>query len=113
MEVRKSLEQKTLILGIEIRDLGFVLGLFFGMMLLIGLLRMVIPVSSWWNLAALLGISFYIGLVQYGLKHKHPSFLISVISYYFFQPKKVHMKKLDFIVKQKQVHGHGKNKTNH
>ena len=111
MEVRKSLEKKTLILGIEIRDLGISLGLFFGVMILINIVRVFIPISVWYNIAGIVAICVYVGIVRYGLKNKHPSFIVSLLSYHFFQPKQIWMKKLDFIEKRqksngKQLHKH-------
>lgn len=105
MEVRKSLEKKTLILGIEMRDLGIILTLFFGSMILIGIVRIFIPISNWYNIAGILAVGVYIWFVKYGLKHKHPSFIVSVISFHFFQPKRIWMKKLDFIEKRKKSNG--------
>lgn len=100
MEIRKSLEQKTLILGIEIRDLGVILSLFFGSMILISIIRIFIPISNWYNVAGIVAVGFYVWFVQYGLKHKHPSFIVSVLSFYVFQPKRVWMKNLKFIEKR-------------
>lgn len=97
MEIRKSLEQKTLVLGIEIRDLGVILSLFFGSMILISIIRMFIPISNWYNVAGIVAVGFYIWFVKYGLKHKHPSFIVSFVSFYLFQPKRIVMKKLKFI----------------
>ena len=97
MEIRKSLEQKTLVLGIEIRDLGVILSMFFGSMILISIIRMFIPISNWYNVAGIVAVGFYVWFVKYGLKHKHPSFIVSVVSFYLFQPKRIVMKKLNFI----------------
>ncbi|GAB4020680.1 hypothetical protein GCM10028808_62870 [Spirosoma migulaei] len=105
MEVRKSLEQKTLILGIEIRDLGVTLALFFGIMIFIGIVRMFIPISVWYNIAGIVAMGIYIGIVRYGLKNKHPSYIVSLLSFHFFQPKRIWMKKLSFIDKRNQRNG--------
>lgn len=102
MEIRKSLEQKTLILGIEIRDLGVILSLFFGSMILISIVRIFIPISNWYNVAGIVAVGAYVGFVKYGLKHKHPSFIVSVFSFYLFQPKRIWMKNLNFIEKRKK-----------
>ena len=103
MEVRKALEKKTLILGIEINDLGMILALFFGSMIFIGIIRMFIPISNWYNVAGIIAVGVYIWFVKYGQKHKHPSYIVSMLSYHFFQPKRVWMKKLDFIKKRKKA----------
>ena len=105
MEVRKSLEKKTLILGIEIRDLGISLGLFFGIMILINIVRIILPISVWYNIAGIVVIGVYVAVVKYGLKNKHPSFIVSLLSFHFYQPKRIWMKKLDFIEKHKKSNG--------
>ena len=110
MEIRKSLEKKTLILGIEIRDLGVILALFFGIMIFIGILRMFIPISVWYNIAGIVAMGVYVVVVRYGLKNKHPSYIISLLSFHFFQPKRIWMKKFDFIEKRTNFNGKQRHK---
>lgn len=97
MEVRKSLEQKTLILGVEIRDMGVALSLFFGVNIAIGMVRLFLPVSSWYSLSAIALVGVYMGVVRYGQKNKHPSYIVSLLSFHFFQPKRLQMKKFSFL----------------
>lgn len=94
------LEKKTIIAYFPIQDLGIMLGLFFGSIFLIQLLRLIIPVSGWINLAVFLLIGIYMYVVQTGLKKHHPSYLISWFSFLVFQPKRILSKPFSFLHKK-------------
>ena len=91
MHVRKSLEKPTKILGMKFQELGIVIVSFVALTVFMSLLRMVITVPP---IVPTIGFMIVIGLlivVRIAEKRKHPSFLISAISFYLKQPKKIVM----------------------
>lgn len=89
MKVQKSLEKPTRILGMRMQELGLYVCLLVGLITLASLARTVIPIprAVYAVILVLLILSWL--MLRWSERHKHPSFLISWISWTWFQPKKV------------------------
>jgi len=89
MKVQKSLEKPTRILGMRMQELGLYVCLLVGLITLASLARTVIPVprSVYAIILILLVLSWLV--LRWSERNKHPSFLISMISWTWLQPKKV------------------------
>ena len=89
MKVQKSLEKPTRILGMRMQELGLYLSLLIGLITIASLARTVVPVprTVYGVILVLLVLSWLV--LRWGERHKHPSFLISMISWTWFQPKRV------------------------
>ena len=104
MKVQKSLEKPTRILGMRMQELGLYVCLLIGLITLASLARTIIPVprAVYVVILAMLVSSWF--LLRWGERHKHPSFLISFISWALLQPKRViHVK-----IKPLRQTAHGK-----
>lgn len=89
MKVQKSLEKPTRILGMRMQELGLYVCLLIGLITLASLARSVIPVPRAVYVVILAMLVFSWLVLRWGERHKHPSFLISFISWAFLQPKRV------------------------
>ena len=89
MKVQKSLEKPTRILGMRMQELGLYVSLLIGLITLASLARTIVPVprAVYGIILVLLVVSWLV--LRWGERHKHPSFLISIISWTWLQPKKV------------------------
>lgn len=89
MKVQKSLEKPTRILGMRMQELGLYVSLLIGLITLASLARTIVPVprAVYGIILVLLVMSWLV--LRWGERHKHPSFLISIISWTWLQPKKV------------------------
>ncbi|RZJ58987.1 MAG: hypothetical protein EOO58_04485 [Hymenobacter sp.] len=89
MRSYKSIERPAQVLGMNIQDLGIMVGLFIGSVLLLGFLGMAVKIP---RLVYLLVILVEIGLIialRYLSKTQAPGFLIGWLSYTFIQPRRV------------------------
>lgn len=93
VNIRKSLEKPTLIVGAEMGDLMLFLITSFGFVIVLSIMRTFLPIPSWVNMVLLgLLIVGFIALRKMTAK-KHATFLKSLIYWYLSAPKKVEMSK--------------------
>jgi hypothetical protein len=89
MRAYKSIERPAQVLGMNIQDLGIMVGLFIGSVLLLGFLGMAVRIP---RLVYLLVILVELGLVlglRYLSKRQAPGFLIGWLSFTFIQPRRL------------------------
>lgn len=89
MKVQKSLEKPTRILGMRMQELGLYVCLLIGLITLASIARTIVPVprAVYAVILFLLVVSWLV--LRWGERHKHPSFLVSMISWKLLQPKQV------------------------
>ena len=89
MRSYKSIERPAQVLGMNIQDLGIMVGLFIGSVLLLGFLGMAIKIP---RLVYLLVILIELGLIlglRYLSKRQAPGFLMGWLSFTFIQPRRL------------------------
>ncbi|UOQ75241.1 hypothetical protein [Hymenobacter cellulosilyticus] len=89
MRSYKSIERPAQVLGMNIQDLGIMVGLFIGSVLLLGFLGMAVKIP---RLVYLLVILAELGLIlglRYLSKRQAPGFLMSWLSFTFIQPRRL------------------------
>ncbi|RYC66563.1 hypothetical protein EQG79_28630 [Spirosoma sordidisoli] len=103
MKVQKSLEKPTRILGMRMQELGLYVCLLIGLITLASLARTIVPVprAVYAVILILLVLSWLV--LRWGERHKHPSFLISMISWAWLQPKQVNHVTIKFRGKDGQL----------
>lgn len=103
MRVQKSLEKPTRILGMRMQELGLYVCLLIGLITLASLARTIVPVprAVYAVILILLVLSWLV--LRWGERHKHPSFLISLISWTWLQPKRVNHVTIKFRGKDGQL----------
>lgn len=89
MKVQKSLEKPTRILGMRMQELGLYVCLLIGLVTVVSLARTILPIPRVVYVVILATLVGSWLLLRWGERHKHPSFLISLLSWAFFQPKQV------------------------
>ncbi|XAZ82122.1 hypothetical protein A6C57_28160 (plasmid) [Fibrella sp. ES10-3-2-2] len=89
MKVQKSLEKPTRILGMRMQELGLYVCLLIGLVTVVSLARTILPIPRAVYVVILATLVCSWLLLRWGERHKHPSFLISMLSWVFFQPKQV------------------------
>jgi len=89
MRSYKSIERPAQVLGMNLQDLGILVGLFIGSVLLLGFLGMAVKIP---RLVYLVVILVEIWLIL-GLRHltrtQAPGFLMGWLSYTFIQPRRL------------------------
>lgn len=89
MRSYKSIERPAQVLGMNIQDLGLVVGLFIGSVLLLGFLGMAIKIPRLVYLAVILvELVLLLGL-RYLSKTRAPGFLMGWLSFTFIQPRRI------------------------
>jgi hypothetical protein len=89
MRSYKSIERPSQVLGMNIQDLGIMVGLFIGSVLAMGILGGKVKIP---RLAYLVVVLAEVGgmlAVRYLSQKKAPGFLIGWISYTFIQPRRI------------------------
>lgn len=89
MRSYKSIEKPAQVLGMNIMDLGLVVGLFIGSVLLLGFLNMLIHIP---RLVYLVVFLFELGLIlvmRFLTNTRPPGFLIGWLSFQFVQPRRI------------------------
>jgi hypothetical protein len=89
MRSYKSIERPAQVLGMNIQDLGIMVGLFIGSVLLLGFLGMAVKIP---RILYLLVILVEVGLIlalRLLSKKQAPGFLIGWLSFTFIQPRRV------------------------
>lgn len=89
MKVQKSLEKPTRILGMRMQELGLYVCLLIGLITLASLARTIVPVPRYVYAVILVVLVLSWMVLRWGERHKHPSFLISLISWTLLQPKRI------------------------
>lgn len=89
MKVYKTIERRAKIYGLSPVDLGLLLCTLLILFMLGNLLQMFLPIGGGYYLMIL--IFFVVGLIilRKSSAQRNPSFLLSYISYHFFQPKDI------------------------
>ena len=93
MKVYKTIEKKSQVLGLGFSEIGLIVLLFAMLFILGNTLAMFIYVSGWYYLISLGLVLASVLILRFNNKKKHPSYLMSLISFYFFQPKRIHLSK--------------------
>ncbi|MEM6342966.1 MAG: hypothetical protein AAF927_03765 [Bacteroidota bacterium] len=89
MRVYKSLERKSWVLGLPLNQIGLLLCLFLVLTVGGSLLSVLLALPWWYYLASLaLVLSLYL-LLRKAAKRQHPDFLLSFLSYRYFQPDEI------------------------
>ena len=105
MRSYKSIERPAQVLGMNLQDLGILVGLFIGSVLLLGFLGMAVKIPRMvYLLVILLEIGLILGL-RYLTRTQAPGFLMGWLSYTFIQPRRL-------VVGPLPTPAHGKNSQN-
>ncbi len=89
MRSYKSIERPAQVLGMNLQDLGLVVGLFIGSVLLLGFLGMAIKVPRLVYLVVILvELALLLGF-RYLSKTRAPGFLMGWLSFTFIQPRRI------------------------
>lgn len=89
MRSYKSIERPAQVLGMNLQDLGLVVGLFIGSVLLLGFLGMAIRIPRLVYLVVILvELTLLLGL-RYLSKTRAPGFLMGWLSFTFIQPRRI------------------------
>ena len=89
MRSYKSIERPAQVLGMNLQDLGILVGLFIGSVLLLGFLGMAVKIPRMVYLIVIVGeIGLIMGL-RYLTRTQAPGFLMGWLSYTFIQPRRL------------------------
>lgn len=89
MRSYKSIERPAQVLGMNLQDLGLVVGLFIGSVLLLGFLSLAIKIPRLVYLVVILAeLALLLGL-RYLSKTRAPGFLMGWLSFTFIQPRRI------------------------
>ncbi|WBA44297.1 hypothetical protein [Hymenobacter canadensis] len=89
MRSYKSIERPAQVLGMNLQDLGIMVGLFIGSVLLLGFLGMAVKIPRLVYLLVIVGeLGLILGL-RYLSKKQAPGFLLGWLSFTFIQPRRV------------------------
>lgn len=91
MRTYKSIERKSVILGMPVGDLLLLLSLLVALVLLGGVLGTFIRVSKYYYFGSLLFLIVLQFILRYLNRRKHPTYLASWISYHFLQPRRINI----------------------
>ena len=80
-----------MVLGIPMLECGILVCLLMSLMILGGIAGVFMQVSGWFYLISLILILGLYLILRRAAQQNHPSFLLSFISYHFFQPDKILM----------------------
>jgi hypothetical protein len=103
MRSYKSIERPAQVLGMNIQDLGIMVGLFIGSVLLLGFLGMAVKIP---RLVYLLVILVELGLLlglRYLSKRQAPGFLMGWLSFTFIQPRRLAVGPIPFPTHEKKA----------
>jgi len=89
MRSYKSIEKPAQVLGMNIMDLGLVVGLFIGSVLLLGFLNMLVHIPRLVYLVVFLIEVGLILILRFLTKTHPPGFLIGWLSFQFVQPRRI------------------------
>jgi type IV secretory pathway VirB3-like protein len=89
MRSYKSIERPAQVLGMNLPDLGLVVGLFLAAVLAIGIAGLVVTVPRSLYLLILVGLVVLLYGLRYLAKHRPPGFLLSWLSFHRRQPRRI------------------------
>jgi type IV secretory pathway VirB3-like protein len=89
MRSYKSIERPAQVLGMNLPDLGLVVGLFLAAVLVIGVAGLVVSVPRFLYLLILVVLVVLLYALRYLAKHRPPGFLLSWLSFYRRQPRRI------------------------
>lgn len=92
MQVYKTIEKRAKVYGLSPIDLGLVLCSVVVLMVAGAVVDMFIPVGGGFYLFVLVFFCVSVGVLRKTSSKKNPTYLLSWISYHFFQPKKINIK---------------------
>ncbi|MCB2380251.1 hypothetical protein LGH70_21855 [Hymenobacter sp. BT635] len=85
----KSIERPAQVLGMNLPDLGLVVGLFLAAVLAIGVAGLVVTVPRFLYLLILVVLVVLLYGLRYLAKHRPPGFLLSWLSFHRRQPRRI------------------------
>jgi type IV secretory pathway VirB3-like protein len=89
MRSYKSIERPAQVLGMNLPDLGLVVGLFLAAVLAIGIAGLVVTVPRFLYLLILVALVVLLYGLRYLAKHRPPGFLLSWLSFHRRQPRRI------------------------
>ena len=89
MKTYKSIERKSVVLGMPVNDLVLLLFLIIALVMLGAIMGAFIPVSKYYYLCSLLAVIVLQFILKYFNRRKHPTFISSFISYHFLQAHRI------------------------
>ncbi|GAB3842998.1 hypothetical protein [Hymenobacter jeollabukensis] len=89
MRSYKSIERPAQVLGMNLPDLGLVVGLFLAAVLAIGVTGLVVTVPRFLYLLILVVLVVLLYGLRYLAKHRPPGFLLSWLSFHRRQPRRI------------------------
>lgn len=89
MRSYKSIERPAQVLGMNVPDLGLVVGLFLTAVLAIGLAGLVVAVPRFLYLLLLVVLAGVLYGLRYLARHRPPGFLLSWLSFHRRQPRRI------------------------
>ena len=89
IESYPHLQRSSRVLGISLSEMGLLICLLFSLFLLAGLVQFFIPISGWIYIGAMSLISALYGLLKKMGSRGRPAYLLSLISFYCYQPKEI------------------------
>jgi len=89
MRSYKSIERPAQVLGMNLPDLGLVVGLFLAAVLAIGIAGLVVTVPRFLYLLILVVLVVLLYGLRYLAKHRPPGFLLSWLSFHRRQPRRI------------------------
>ena len=89
MRSYKSIERPAQVLGMNLPDLGLVVGLFLAAVLAIGVAGLVVTVPRFLYLLILVALVGLLYALRYLAKHRPPGFLLSWLSFHRQQPRRI------------------------
>jgi uncharacterized membrane protein YfcA len=88
MITRRYLEKKSTVLGLPMKQVGMLALLIVVLSVSGNILKMLFTQVHWFNHLTLIVVIGSYALMRYAASKKHPSFLISYISYFLLQRRK-------------------------
>jgi len=89
MKTYKTLERKSRVLGISLSEMGLLLAATLSLFVLAALAQFFIAISGWVYVGFMALIMALYGLLRKMGKHKQSGYLLSFISFHFYQPKEI------------------------
>ncbi len=89
MRVLKSIERKSQLLGLGFSEIGLIILLFAVLFIIGNLLGVFIAIPGLYYLCSMGVVIICTILLRYNNKKKQPTYLLSLISFYCYQPKHI------------------------
>lgn len=88
MQTRRYLEKKSTVLGLPMQEVGILSLLFMTMTVIGSVIKLFFPGITAWNHFSFIVVAAGFTILRIPASKRHPSFLVSAISYYFLQKNK-------------------------